>query len=495
MKSRGKASVKLFGAPTRLDSAIGGFIVLTTLSLVGGPAALAWDPATTHAGLTERALAASKFHAVLAHQLGRPLGSLEPLRLDTRTLDVDSGRDLKDRLNVLDSAGGYRPNGDGVETAGAWVRAGAVLAKTPPERGRHHFFEPSNRKGLDDGPGLSGTLHAARLTVDEGATVRDAATGLAFSLDGMSALDWLWAPQNDLGLPGFFDGLEHSVSDARPQQRETALVRSLMALGAVVAILEDAGQPAFVRNDFRGEFLAHDSGSDFERFVADRFGGVALPTAATPVVRPDIESFFAAGDGKGLAQATQQRFFSPGTIPRDFVRDPDDTPSDAVRIANQSLAFPEPKVAELDLRPSGRTRYVLRDGIRVLAYQCSDRRVHFFLDQSVHADVARRWLPEIEAYAAGLIDHLLRASMKLSVAGGEATVVLEGLRGQAAAGTTLHIFAEDSAGARKEIATPRYRSGQPETIAVPKDARKLAAFARGKDDGGVFVAAGEISLP
>jgi hypothetical protein len=74
------------------------------------------------------------------------------------------------------------------------------LAKTPPERGRHHFFEPQTRTGLDDGPGLSGTVHAARLTFDDGATVRDSATGLAFDLEGRPALDWLRSPQNDLGL-------------------------------------------------------------------------------------------------------------------------------------------------------------------------------------------------------------------------------------------------------------------------------------------------------
>jgi len=491
MRSIVKATLKRLFATARHRAAFGALV----LALAGSSPALAWDPATTHAGLTERALAASKFHAILAHQLGRPLGSLEPLRLDAATLDVDTSRSLRDRLEALDPAGGYRPTGEGMATAGAWAKAGAVLAKTPPELGRHHFFEPNKRQGLEDGPGLSGTVHSVRLVVDDGATVRDAATGLAPALDGMSALDWLWAPQNDLGLPRFFDGLERSVAAARPEERETALVRSLLALGGVVSVLEDAGQPAFVRNDFRGELLAHDSGSELERFVADRFGGVALPAAASPVPRPDLESFFVADDGKGLAQLTQQRFFSPGTLPQDFVLAPSDTPSDAADIANRSLVFSEPKVAGLDVRPSQRTRYVLRDGLRVLAYQRTGRRVHFFLDRAVYADSARRWLPEVEAYAAGLVDHLLRTSIKLAFVGAEATATLDGLRGSLAAGTTLHIFAEDSAGVRKEIATKLLRAGQPETIGIPAGTRKLAAFARGKDDAGVFVAAGEISLP
>ena len=126
-------------------------VVLAGLALLPAKSALAWDPATTHAGLTEGALEASKFHTTLAHQLGRALGSLEPLRLDANALDADIARDLRIRLEALDSAGGYRPNAEGVATASAWVRAGAVLAKTPPERGRHHFFEPKTRTGLDDG--------------------------------------------------------------------------------------------------------------------------------------------------------------------------------------------------------------------------------------------------------------------------------------------------------------------------------------------------------
>jgi hypothetical protein len=73
-------------------------VVLAGLALLPPKSALAWDPATTHAGLTERALEASKFHATLAHQLGRALGSLEPLRLDVSALDADVARELEDPL-------------------------------------------------------------------------------------------------------------------------------------------------------------------------------------------------------------------------------------------------------------------------------------------------------------------------------------------------------------------------------------------------------------
>ena len=463
------------------------------LLLLASGRAWAWDAAPTHAGMTERTLSASKFHAVLAHQLGRALGPFEPLKLDANAIDADALRALKSRLDTLDPAGGYRPTADGVLTALGWVKAGAVLAKTPPELGRHHFFEPGRRTGLDDGAGLAGTVHAARLTLGSGATVRDAATGTAFDLEGMPATEWLRAPQNDLGLQAFFDNWQLAVSAKEPSHRETALVRSLLALGGVLSVLEDMGQPAFVRNDFRGEF--QDRGSEFEEFVADRYGSVALPRAAAPVSRPDLESFFVAADGRGLAQATQQRFFSRGTLPRDFTCVPGDRPDEAARLVNQSLKFAEPKLDLLDLRPSEQTRYVIREGAKIAAYRRVADKIHFFFDEEVYADVAQAWLPQVMGYAAGLTDHLLRGKLQIVVSGDEATLTVSGISENLDVDAAVHVFREEEAGARREVAVVPLRRGASVTVPLPKGTNKIAAFARGRDSSGIFVATGELTLP
>jgi hypothetical protein len=473
---------------------------LATIALVGIPVtmpgfALAWDPATTHAGLTERALTASKFQVTLAHDLGRALGSFEPLHLDMGALEPNAGRSLKSRFEALDPAGGYRPSAENIATASAWVRAGAVLAKTPPERGRHHFFEPRTRKGLDDGPGLSGAVHVARLTFDDGATVRDTATGQAFDLEGMSALDWLRSPRNDLGLTAFFDNWVLAVSASQANQRETALASALLALGGSLAVLEDAGQPAFVRNDFRGEFLAHNSGSAFERFVADRYGAVSLPPASAPVSRPDLDSYFVAADGKGLAQATQRSFFSPGSLPQDFRTLPDLAPAEVADAANRSLRFPEPSVPILDLRQAGRTRHLVQHGVRVLAYEHNGNRVHFFLDEAVHEDVARRWLPEVEGYAAGLIDYLLRAKLQMVAGQGKAQITLTGTVTSVDPVVSIHIFSEDEAGVRTELSVQAIRGDEPIALDIPKGTHKIAAYVRGVDSRGAYVAAAEARVP
>jgi hypothetical protein len=468
------------------------FLLQVVMGLGVAGRAVAWDAATTHAGLTERALAASKLHAVLAHQLGRAMGAFEPLKLDSRALDADSLRNLKGRLDMLDSAGGYRPNADDVATAIAWAKAGAVLAKTPPERGRHHFFEPSRQTGLDDGPGLSGTLHAARLTLGEGASVRDAATGSAFDLEGMPATAWLWTPRNELGLGAFFDNWALAVGAKEPWQRDGALIRALLALGGVLSVLEDMGQPAFVRNDFRGEFSGE--GSELESFVADRYGAVVLPRATSPVSRPDLESYFVAADGKGLAQLTQRAFFSAGTLPKDFVCVPGDDARGAAHLVNQSLRYPEPRFDTLDLRASERPHYLVRAEIKIAAYRRVEDRIHFFLDRAVRADIARAWLPEVMAYAAGLANHLLRARLEISVVDGRLVVRVSGIEA-AERGTAVHVLVEDEAGARQETLGAKLEGTDEVVVPLPKGARKIAAFARGRDGAGDFVATGELSLP
>ena len=455
------------------------------------PLAQGYEPATTHAGLTDRAVEASRLHTLLA-RLGRPLGLLEPLHIGFDLLGQDERRALQARLDTLDPAGGYRPGPDGAEGAGAWVMAGAVLANTPPERAANHFLDPANHKGLDDAPGLSGIAHSLRLFLDGGTSVRGLAAGTAFTLQGKSALDWLSSPGNDLSVPVFFNNWERAVTLAEPRARESALVRALLALGGVMAVLEDVGQPAFVRNDFRGDFLHGDAGSAYEQFVEEHYGRTGLPAAAAPVSRPDLASFFASADGQGLANRTQRRFFSEGTMPADISLDRDTKVDDVVRRARESLTYPSPTVSALALRSDHRRRYLVVEGHRVLAYENSGSQVRFLLDDAVHADMARALLPEIAGYAAGLHNHLLRASLEMTAAGGKVTIRLGGV-GQGG----VRVFAEDTSGHRRELpgAAASLLPGAELVVDVPAGARKLAAVLRGHDTSGPFVAAGELALP
>jgi hypothetical protein len=440
--------------------------------------ARAYDPATTHAGLTERSVLASGLHRILARRLARPLGLFEPVTLTARDLDPALALPLRMRLGALDPSGGYRPGDDGVATALAWVVAGSVIAQTPAERGQNLFYDPSRGQGLTQAGGLFDVGHSMRLLLDGGGSVREMATGSGFDLTGLPATKWLASPQNDVGLPVFYTALEASGAGETPTARGTALARALLALGGTLSVLQDAGEPAHVRNDFRRAYLGaggespFDRGSAFERFVADRFGRAGVPEALAAVNRPTVMAYITAADRQGLADRTQRHFFSDGTVPEDAIVDRESTAADVLRDARASLPYSLPGVPRLDLRGLGQRRYVVALGEvegqagrlrltsqlpasgphpaarRMLAYERVPGRVRFFLDDAIYADSARSLLPEIGAYGAGLIDHLFRAEIQLDVADGVVRASVSGARG-AIRGGEVRIYAEDARGRRR----------------------------------------------
>jgi hypothetical protein len=514
-------------------------IALLAVALAASPRhASAYDPATTHAGLTQRAALASTLHATLARRFGRPLGLFEPVAFRADLLPEDQGRFLNARLAALDPSGGYRPGDDGVATALGWLVAGSVIAWTPAERGQNSFLDPTRGAGLAEGGGLGGLGQSLRLLLD-GGSLRGWATGTDFDLTGAPSTTWLQSGHNDVGLPSLYDQLELGIAGGDAAVRNTALARALMALGGVVAVLQDVGEPARVRNDFRGAFLQSNSSgspgpfnrsSAFERFVADNYGVAGVPAAGKPIDRPTVMAFFTAADAQGLADRTQRRFFSDGTLPEDGVVDRGTTPQEIVRSARDSLVFGLPGLPRLELREMGRKHYVYALGEerqgrlvltsakppvarapagstasalalagaaapprRLLAYQRVPGRVRFFLDRGVYEDTARVLLPEIGAFSAGLIDLLLRGEAAIKIDGATAQVSVTGARGNISAGK-LRVFAQDKSGVRREIGSwpaSAVAGGQVVSVSVPAGTHLLAAVLRGQDDAGVLVAGGE----
>jgi len=108
--------------------------------------------------------------------------------------------------------------------------------------------------------------------------------------------------------------------------------------------------------------------------------------------------------------------------------------------------------------------------------------------------MARTLLPEIAGYAAGLLNHLLRARLEMTVAGTSVTVRLGG---EVKEGGALRVFVEDGSGRRRELpgSAASLAPGGEIAISAPAGARKLAAVLRGRDAAGPFVAAGEVTLP
>jgi hypothetical protein len=463
-----------------------------------GPAR-AYDPATTHAGLTERSIMASTLNKVLSERLGRPLGLFEPLRLRQSDLTHAEARSLSGRLGALDPANGYRPADDGTASALAWVVAGSVIAGTPAERGKNLFYDPVRGTGLGGAGDGAAFSHALRSLFDDG-KVRALATGTDFNLTGLPATEWLASEDNDVGLAELTRGLEAAVAAPEPAARNTALARALLALGGTLAVLQDAGEPAHVRNDFVGSYLASggenpfDRASAFERFVAERYGSAGLPPAAAAVTRPTLMAFITGEDHQGLADRTQGRFFSSGTLPEDAIVDRDTTTAEVMRDARGSLAYGLPRLPRLELASLGERRYAYAGPRRLLAYERVPGRVRFFLDDAVYADTARVLMPEIAAYGAGLVDHLFRVGLEIAVKDGVVSVEAKGARGSLEG--RVRVFAEDARGRRTElgagaVVTSDGASRVTVAVAPPSGTRRLAAVLRGRDAAGEVIAIAE----
>lgn len=479
--------------------ALGRILGLLLPVSVAAPA-MAYDAATTHAGLTERAALASRLHGTLVQRFGRPLGVFEPLTLRGSSFTAESWARLRLRLSALDPGEGYRPVGlDGGEAradALTWLVAGTVLASTPAERARNAYLDPATGQGLHDGGWARRFWRSFETTLGGGAGFRQWLGGTAFDFTGHSALEWLEAPDNDQSLPAFLTATEEAVVGATPAARDGATVRALLALGGVVALLEDVGDPAHVRNDFRAAnaastgFGAFDAVSAYERAVSARWARAGVPAPGPARERPTLRAFFTAPDGQGLADRTQRRFFSPGTVPAAVPIEARTTTADVLRVARASLRYPSPGVAALDLRRPGEIRYVKDDGRRVLAYVREDAQVRFFLDDQVYLDAADALLPEIGGYVVGFLDHLLRGQLEVTNVDGMAHVRVTGV---ATAGATVRVVAEDGNGVRRALPFEAGRDGALAVAVVPPGTRRVAAVVRGADGRGPFVVASELA--
>jgi hypothetical protein len=436
-------------------------LALLLLVALGG-VAHAWD-APTHAGLTERAALASSLGRRLSVELGRPLGLYEPLALKT-------GRDeLARRLAALDPEGGYAPDADGApESTLGWLTAGAVIEDVPAERGRHHFFDPSTIQesstggGLDERRGLGMRTRLGALADGTG-SLRGLFTGANFDGTGLAATAWLAAPRarNEWGLERFLDEREHAAAAATPAERNAALARALLAAGSIVHLVEDAGDPAYVRNDYR--VALHDQARAFERFVAARYGRLAVPEpGGEPLARTHLVELWHDEAGDGLADRTQRRFFSLGTLPPDS-------------------RYPEPRV-----RPGAATTGYVSGAVEHLAaYRREAGGVRYGLDERCFADYATALLPEIGRYAAGALEWLFRGRLEVAPANSELQV---SAREIGLGAGTLSLFVDAANGARRKIFEQAI-SGDDEgavlaTLPRPAEARHVTALFRGRDPAG-----------
>ena len=414
--------------------------------------------ASTHAGLTERAAFASSLHKRLMAHFDRALGLYESLALDGSARDP-ARRELLRRVAQLDPESGYAPDRGRLSALG-WLVAGAAIEGVPAARTRNHFFDPTRNRGLDqvDGEALRTRLGAAASGVG---SVRGVFTGTAFDGSGMASTAWLRSPDNEWGLARFHAELERSVAAPTPAERDGALARALVAAGSILHLVEDAGDPTFVRDDYRVALEA-DAGP-YERFVHVEYGRLGVPDlGGAPVVKPRLDALFHDGDGSGLADRTQSRFFTPGTLP-------------------DSGRYTRPQTAP----GAGRSGYAAGAVPHLVRWMNTPNGVVWALDERCFADYARALLPETARYAAGALELLFRGSLAVANTNGVTTVSVHDV--PLGAGT-VSVYADVGEGPRRLVRTRQIggaADGDPlVSVTLPAAAHHVGAVFRGVDAAG-----------
>jgi hypothetical protein len=487
----------------------------------------AYESASTLAGITQRAVLASRLHRRLIDQMGRSLGVFDPVRLHLDTLPPPAARSLRTRLFALDPTEGYVPEELADEgrrgeiltrplrqTALGWLSAGTAIEGVPSWRIRSHFLDPRTGQGLTRQEGVGQAGAAARGLRYGLQTFRQLLTGTGFDGNGPSALAWMASPDNEQGLPAFERALAAAVSGATPRERDTALAQALLAAGGILALLSQMGDPAYVRNDL-GQVLGTGqgpAGSTYERWVAVRYGraGVPAPLREVPDEAPitRLADLFVdpAGRGSGLAERTARRFLSAGTLPGSGMQAPLPAGLDGLlplSAATAGRAIPRGEALTQVPRgwPAGASGYVRGPHVRRLAFWqrvqiAGAPALRFGLDERCYAEYAAALLPEIGRYAQRALDFLFRGDLRLSQEGEEArvagldlppgagqlTIYGEGADGLRRALQTIEVIVperNDQAGAEGVIELAR--------VKLPAGLSRVAALYRGKDGAGQAV--------
>jgi hypothetical protein len=443
--------------------------------------ALAWEAATTHAGLAEQAALASRLHKRLV-SLGFTGGLFEPL-----TIPPADAPTLIAALKLLSPTHGAVPDARGRQAALGWLIAGAALADVPAAHGAHHFFDPLTGRGWQ---------MPDRGVIDRlGDAVRGALGRAALPERGMPAPDWITSRDNPFNLAAFASQYAKAVAAETPGERARHMAAALVAAGAILHVLGDLGAPSRVR----GDALAHfeplgggpdDLGSRFERIAALAHGRLGVPGPSRVITRARIRDYFTSQDGTGLADLVSRSYYSPNTLPA-----PTRSSSDATPV----LARPAPAPPRrLNLMAASRDEgSVLRDakGTCLARYRVEHNVVAFSIDDECMLEQVDSILPEVVAYEAGLLDFLLRGELQIALGGEIAVTTPPGGKGLGAG--TVEVYVDDERGVRTKLTSAAVAAGAEELarVAAPAAGVRVIALYRGADaNGEPLIAVGAMPL-
>ncbi|MBK9756117.1 MAG: hypothetical protein IPO88_22000 [Nannocystis sp.] len=478
------------------------------LGLVAPRTAVAWDPATTHIGMVDRAVLESALH--LRWMAGSELqrGLFSPLRVDPARLSPGERRFLGAALKQAPSGAGVLPLGGPGACPGPkappatqlfcvdgdlwempalhWLQFGVIAELVPSARAVHHFVDrddPQSPRFAD--PQLHPLLLRSRQFRHNGAPLAGYITGSSFAGTGPSAIAWLDDGADPLAPPRTFAHLELASTHPDPRARDHHLAMALIGLGALLHVLQDMSVPAHARGDVTAFFtplsdVPGDRGLLFTELARLSFGRHALPgrQAAEAIAEGRgvalasglRQHFLGDATYEGLAVFTGRRFLSEHSVPAPRFLEPEQSPAEAAALLLAEADLDPLEITGATLSPWPATRGYIKTvtGRPLAAFDTDDLgRVRTFIDEAVYREQFSQLAPRAVAATRSLIDWMWPSWPELVYDAGAGTLdlaVAADLKDP-----ELLVFTQTAEGERTITAKVRLRPGIRNRVsALPK---------------------------
>jgi hypothetical protein len=397
-------------------------------------------------------------------------------RLAGRAASIDTV--FRRTLGLPEGAGTRLRQGPQAQIAEEWIGDGARMEDLPELRVLAHFHNPL-AAWEDAGLTLLGEQLGPSSLLWQQHPAQDSAVVMPLPLVRLrpGGGSWSWHDARR----AFLDAL----TLAAPEARESRLVDTLLTLGHLTHLVQDASVPAHTRNDSHLRKGPLNLSDGYENFVDTNVG--RIPALASPPVRAMGLEFTAgtaaapvpvarlldsdlfggsnagvlSGTAIGLAEYSNGNFPSQDTIFEDFALP-----------REQALEPQAPTAAGGGLR-----RYLRKigDGEPVdffvargalmdrLALRASPRSNYVLTDRS-HESYAGKLLPRAVGYSASLLDYFFRGRLetRVEVVDSERLrLTLHNGSGEPLDAGTLRFFAERSDGERVLLTDVRWEDGTP----------------------------------
>jgi hypothetical protein len=454
------------------------FLAAAFVLAAGAQEANAWEPATTHAGLTEESALSADLHKRLSEQFGAQNGVYTML-----TVPAADAPSLFTILRRLNPTHGYVPNAKGKMTAMGWLVAGSVVAEVPAENASNHFLDPRSGRSLTSmRAGSAGRRMGRFITgISKSSQVRSG---------GETASTWWKSPANSMGYTGFGDQFRKAVTSTTQGERDRHLAGALLAAGSMLHVLQDMGSPAHVRDDVGSQQEQvgtnfHDRGSRFERIAALAFGRLGIPRASATPTLPTLDAHFSNAAASGLADIIESNYFSNGTLPRTTTVKRDHGSSVFRQAIVKRLQRPAPSPhSRLDVvaaRNAKGATWRNEEGVCLARYRLKSAKVNFWIDDDCALEQLEAILPAVAAFGTSFLQRLFPSDITVAKKAGKLVIGVESAR---YAEGTISLYAEAVDGIRTEIYTSQYKKehkGLAQMPMPPRSASRITVLFDGKD--------------